>query len=588
VPKHILTLLTILSLTLFTAGAVQASWLDKLKETATELTDKAGEVLKEAEPGAPSTSDGEGQPQSPATASPAKPAAPKTQTVTKPAAPKAAQPAPVANTGNNNKTLVRNIQQELKRLGYNIGVDGAYGPNTKKQIIAFEQSQSLEPSGDASVELLAKLKETPTPAAKPAATTTTAATPAPAPAPKAAEPKAAPAPAPKAAEATAPEPKVEQAAAPKKSLNPHDYDRAYLYEGGAPQLEGAWLLIKDRQPAHFYAEIKGDELLAQHSLSGMQLPPGVKIDIREELATTFRKTDSYDPPSVVMIRFGGKVITAKNVSQGGSTKLRFHAEGPEVAALLAHVQDGKDFEFRIDKFEPFLYSEDWTTFSSPPPEIAAAKQAEKEKQAAAMAAQKAEQEKKAAYAGTLNPEAKMAFERCEQNHTSSNFYSCQCIAENIEGYIRPAMDRRTENWRKRISGYEGAIKKNNANPNFTAEKKAQMEESMRQQIKSAEEEIAKVEDRAGWDDRDRKVIVQSAELNIYKNPLCKVGEFWRKKEYDGCMQSSNSKNIKGKTPEEFCRCSADTVVNLWTKSERSYGSSVAVSLATQARGQCRK
>ncbi|CAN0499750.1 unnamed protein product, partial [Discosporangium mesarthrocarpum] len=112
--------------------------------------------------------------------------------------------APVANTGNSNKTLVRNIQQELKRLGYKIGVDGAYGPNTKKQIMTFEQSQSLDPSGDASVELLAKLKETPTPkAAEPAATTTTAAA-----------PKAEPAPAPKAEEPKAPEPKVEQAAAP--------------------------------------------------------------------------------------------------------------------------------------------------------------------------------------------------------------------------------------------------------------------------------------------------------------------------------------------------------------------------------------
>ena len=584
-PKQILTLLAILSLTFFAAGAVKASWLDKLKETATELTDKAGEALKEAESEAPTTSDGEGQPQSPATASPAKPAAPKTQTVTKPAAPKAAQPAPVAKTGNDDPVLVKATQKELKRLGYNIGVDGAYGPTTRKRIIAFQQSKNMTATGNASPELLATLEATPTPKAEPAATTTTAASAAPKSAESKAEPKAAEA---KTEPAKAPEPKVEKVATPEKSLDPNDYDRAYLYDGTAPQLDGKWLLIKDKMPERFYAEIKGDELFAQRDLRSMKAPPGVKIDMREMVGKDFRKTDSYDPPSVILIRFGGKVVTAKNISGGGSANLRFQAKGPEVAALLAHVQAGNDFEFRVDKFEPFLYSEEWTTFSSPPPEIAAAKQAEKDKQAAAMAAAKAEEEKKAAYANTLSPESKLAYEQCEQNHSARTYYSCQCIAENTESYIGPAIDGQTEYWKKRIAGYEGAIKKNNANPSLSAEKKAQSEKAMRHQINRAEGEIAKIEDRANWDDQMRRAVLQSAGLQLYKEPACKIPGGIREHEYAQCLKSSSSKNVKGKTAEEYCRCSADKVAELWTTSERGYDSNLGVSMAVQARTQCRK
>ena len=128
-PRRLLTTLILCCLPFFMTGTASADWLDKLKN----LTDKAGEALENAEPPAPSTSDGEGQVKKPAaTTTPAKPAAPEPKAVAAPAAP--AQPAV---SGNNDKTLVRETQMELKRLGYSIGVDGAYGPNTKKQIIAF-------------------------------------------------------------------------------------------------------------------------------------------------------------------------------------------------------------------------------------------------------------------------------------------------------------------------------------------------------------------------------------------------------------------------------------------------------------------
>ncbi|MEX1036707.1 MAG: hypothetical protein WDZ54_12195 [Sneathiella sp.] len=208
--------------------------------------------------------------------------------------------------------------------------------------------------------------------------------------------------------------------------------------------------------------------------------------------------------------------------------------------------------------------------------------------AAQQATAKAETVKPAAQAAELSTEGKLALEQCESNTSARDYYSCQCIAEKTESHIGPAIADQTKYWKQRITGYEGAIKTNNANANFTAEKKAQLESGLRQRIAQAEGEIAKIENRAAWDDAMRRQIVQSVELQLYKEPACKVGDGMREKEYGACMSSSSTKNIKGKTPEEYCSCSADTAAELWTSSNQSYSSKVAVSLPVQARTQCRK
>lgn len=569
-PRRLLTTLILCCLPFFMTGTASADWLDKLKETAKDLTDKAGEALENAEPA--STSDGEGQVKKPATtAAPAKPATPEPKAVAAPAAP--AQPAV---SGNNDKTLVRETQKELKRLGYSIGVDGAYGPNTKKQIIAFEQSQSLEPSGDASVELLAKLKATPTPGAEPAATAA-------APAPKTAEPKAEPAPAP---EKKAEPVKADVAAAPKES----DYDRFYQYDGSAAELKGAWLIIRDKPGAlGFYGEIKGDELITRQDLRSLKLGPDAKMSLRHLVSGPFRKTDSYDPPSVVILRFDGIEIRARNVSRGGSANLVFEAKGPEVAKLLNHLQDGNDFDYRLDHFEPFEYSKDWVAFRTPPPSIAAAKQAEKDKQAAAMAAEKEKQEKKAAYAGTLSPESKMAFENCEGHPSSRNFYSCQCIAEQTPAFVEAEAARKLDSTNKLIAIVEDSIKKNEANTQLPEKQKEYKNNALQEKLRQAKQTKTLLEaPSSSRDEATRRNLLQSAELHLYKEPTCKIGDGMRENEYAQCLKSSSSKNIKGKTAEEYCRCSADTVAKLWTSSTQSYSSKVAVSLPVQARTQCRK
>lgn len=56
--------------------------------------------------------------------------------------------------------LVRATQKELKRIGYEVSVDGAYGPGTRKAIMQFESDNGLNVIGNVSPQLLEKLKVT--------------------------------------------------------------------------------------------------------------------------------------------------------------------------------------------------------------------------------------------------------------------------------------------------------------------------------------------------------------------------------------------------------------------------------------------
>ncbi|WP_339717146.1 peptidoglycan-binding domain-containing protein, partial [uncultured Sneathiella sp.] len=454
--------------------------------------------------------------------------------------------------------LVMATQEELKRLGYKIGVDGAYGPNTRKQIMAFEQSQSLEPTGDASVELLAKLKETPTPAVEPAATTTTTA----APAPKAEEPK------------------VEKAAAPAAATPSGDvltaiFEKDEKYNGGR-------LVVEYPRGAQGQTEY---------------------FSVRWLITNNNEKYAEIAPVGQMRGKFKAWINTAdNNYAFEGLCDISCPRSVPE--AQWAQVYDefaalsetGGSFEFTIETnetFGPFKVTVPSSQEQAAAvkaeqekaAEIAAAKQAEKDKQAAE---QQAKADQKAAMMADLSAEGKMIYENCEQNYSTKNHYDCQCIAANSESYIGPAIDSRTEGLKTLIAAKEGAIKKNNANPNLTAEKKAQSENALRARIAKEQAEIKKIEDRANWDNNMRHAIVNSIEINIYQESTCKVGEGWREKEYSTCMSATTLNNIKGnKTPEEFCSCSADTVAKLWTSSTQSFSSKVAVGLPVQARTQCR-
>ncbi|GEM_PF-1245253 len=56
-----------------------------------------------------------------------------------------------------NSTQVRALQQALRSEGYNIAVDGAYGPNTASALRSFQSQEKLAVTGQANTETLAKL-----------------------------------------------------------------------------------------------------------------------------------------------------------------------------------------------------------------------------------------------------------------------------------------------------------------------------------------------------------------------------------------------------------------------------------------------
>lgn len=60
----------------------------------------------------------------------------------------------------NDKDLLRQIQANLKLLGfYHGGIDGIYGPMTKKAIIDFQKANSLKQTGEVSKDLLVQTQK---------------------------------------------------------------------------------------------------------------------------------------------------------------------------------------------------------------------------------------------------------------------------------------------------------------------------------------------------------------------------------------------------------------------------------------------
>jgi peptidoglycan hydrolase-like protein with peptidoglycan-binding domain len=73
----------------------------------------------------------------------------------------------IVKTPNQDPVLVTRVQSELKRLGYQVSVDGAYGPGTRSAIIRFQQTNKLQATGDVSNELLQTARGTSSPASSP-------------------------------------------------------------------------------------------------------------------------------------------------------------------------------------------------------------------------------------------------------------------------------------------------------------------------------------------------------------------------------------------------------------------------------------
>lgn len=369
------------------------------------------------------------------------------------------------------------------------------------------------------------------------------------------------------------------------SHDPGDYDRAYPYEGNAKELSGKWLLIRDDGANSFHAQIGDGEMILQKDLRTLSAPAG--IDMRALVGGDFRKTNTYDPPSVIEVRYANQQITASNISGGSSATLRFRATGPVIDGLLAHVQEGGNFEYRIVNFEPFEYDASWQTFRTPPPEIAAEKLAEKQKAEQSLAAQQAEEKNKQDYADSLKPASKLAYENCEQDVQSRKHYDCQCIALEIPGYFEAIVSDRVEAQERRIAGYRKAIESNNNNPNLSEERKQQSREGMKKRIAQSKAEIATLQNPAQWDESMQRQMVQSAQHKIYKSRKCKAADGFLTDTYEQCMRNSSLGTNSEKTKEEYCQCSARHAGDSWLSSERSISSGALTSINSQAFVACR-
>ena len=118
---------------LLTPTVSQAQWLDKLNDVKRAVEGATDDVTKgqSTQPSAPSPSQAQPQQQQ--------------------------QP-----TGfNSDRQLTEEVQRQLRRLGYPVGVDGVYGPGTRAAIMAFEQSNDMQVTGNVTPQLVLKLQTAP-------------------------------------------------------------------------------------------------------------------------------------------------------------------------------------------------------------------------------------------------------------------------------------------------------------------------------------------------------------------------------------------------------------------------------------------
>lgn len=146
-PEKLLRLSLILFIALFITGNASAGWFDDVKDatadaaraigkTAVELTKKVGKALTDTGSEDTSSTDADEQERGKSVGG----------------TPPEMSPA-----------LVRSVQTELKRLDYSVKIDGIYGPNTKKAIMAFQSAHGLTADGAVTRALETALKATPTP-----------------------------------------------------------------------------------------------------------------------------------------------------------------------------------------------------------------------------------------------------------------------------------------------------------------------------------------------------------------------------------------------------------------------------------------
>jgi peptidoglycan hydrolase-like protein with peptidoglycan-binding domain len=66
-----------------------------------------------------------------------------------------------AQSSNMNRSEVRQVQRALNDAGYDVAVDGAWGPNTRRALRDYQQAQGLNATGRADRDTLAALNVSP-------------------------------------------------------------------------------------------------------------------------------------------------------------------------------------------------------------------------------------------------------------------------------------------------------------------------------------------------------------------------------------------------------------------------------------------
>ncbi len=171
-------------------------------------------------------------------------------------------------------------------------------------------------------------------------------------------------------------------------------------------------------------------------------------------------------------------------------------------------------------------------------------------------------------------------EACGRDNRLNDLYDCACIDAKAPSIREELADKQLETQKPYIPRREAGVKQ--AQDRLAKATTDAQITSAQNQLERAEQSLNEATTRPD----PASIPVSSVALYAYKGSSCKKPDYVFESELKAC--SAAASRMQGVTdPEAFCQCSAEKTAAKWMQSEDAYGSSLAVSMASSSRTECR-
>lgn len=448
--------------------------------------------------------------------------------------PAAQQTAPAqaqasASDGNENPALVLRAQRELKRLGYEVSADGAYGPNTREAIESFEKSEGLTVTGDVSPELVSQLE---------AAQTAVVAQ-------------------------AAPEPTAQQAVSEPATMQESGAEIRRTDDGTG------YFVTKPFGPHAFVIRSTPTQLTVRRERHGA---PSYKVPPKSHLKTRF------------LIRFDDREIEFTRFKCGQACQSFTRVPSEDIERFYDKLESGGSFEFYAEGFWAGDEKRGWVEYDIAAAKTAAAAKAE----AMAEAKSKAEAEaatKVAAAAPAPGAPLGPVGATCQNNHSASRYFDCACLDVRAPEFrdlavTGPDPESQIKRQEQAIVSFEKSIK---YNEDKNVKNKDMINAGIRKKIQDARERIAVL--------KNPSLITEVPPSDVFvvmiNEGVCKATDSLAEEKKQGCAAGYGANKMSAAQLDRYCTCVGDKEVELWHDYKGQLSSKSMVSIATSARLACK-